>query len=36
MAANKSAQIPALKPVVMDWTDVRVRRVEFATATCYL
>lgn len=33
MAANKSTQIPALEPVVMDWTSVRVRRVEYAPTT---
>lgn len=33
MAANKSAVTPALQPVAMDWTDVRVQRLEFASAT---
>ena len=33
MTARKSTQIPALEPVVMDWTGVRVRRVEYTPAS---
>lgn len=33
MTARTSTQVPVLEPVVMDWTGVRVRRVEFAPAT---